>query len=65
MSRKYITQFNRLKTGSNFSKNGYKWKKRSTRTAEIVKPVEYKGKWFYFGQNEPVYIRSLRALKAF
>ena len=54
--RKYSTQFNSLPVGSLFIKGGNKWKKRSTRTAEIVEPVEYAGTWFYFGMSESVVI---------
>ena len=54
--RKYSTQFERLPVNTTFSKNGNKWRKRSTRTAVIVKPIEYSGIWFYFGNNEQVII---------
>jgi len=55
-TRQYSTQFSRLKVGKHFSKNGNKWLKRSTRTAEIVLPEEYAGKWFYFGMDEQIII---------
>ena len=60
--KQYSTQFGRLKLRSVFSKNGNKWFKRSTRTAVIVKPKEYAGKWFYFSKNEQVIINNLDRL---
>jgi len=45
--------FSELPAGALFSKNGNQYKKRSTRTAEMVKPVEYSGLWFYFARREP------------
>ena len=56
--RKYSTQFDRLPVGTTFSKNGNKWLKKSSRTAEIIKPEEYKNTWFYFGKNEQVIIQE-------
>ena len=35
-----------------FSMNGNQWIKQSTRTAKIVKPVEYSNSWFYFGNRD-------------
>lgn len=61
--RRYLTQFERVKVGANFSKNGNRWLKRSTRTAEITKPEIYAGRWFYFSQREPIEITSLDVLK--
>lgn len=60
---KYLTHFAHIKTGEHFAKNGYRWLKRSTRTAEIVKPNEYVGAWFYFAKRDPVEITNLGALK--
>ena len=61
--QRYLTQFERVKVGAHFSKNGNLWLKRSTRTAEIKKPIQYNGKWFYFSQREPIEITSLDVLK--
>lgn len=57
--KKYNTQFERIKIGKNFSKNGNLYKKRSTRTAEIVSPTEYAGQWFYFSNKDQVIITDL------
>ena len=35
-----------------FSMNGNQWIKQSTRTAKIVKPVEYSNSWFYFSKRD-------------
>lgn len=56
MKFKYQTQFDRLPIRTVFSRNGYGYIKKSTRTASIVKPLEYSGTWFYFGKNELVNI---------
>ena len=50
--KKYYINFASLSVGSTFSFNGNRWLKRSTRTAEIIKPVEYTGTWFYFSTND-------------
>ena len=60
--RRYLTQFERVKVGANFSKGGNLWTKRSTKTAGIVRPEEYAGAWFYFTQREPVEILDLSAI---
>ena len=57
MKRKYSIAFDQLPVGNTFSMNGNRWMKRSTRTAEIVKPVDYAGQWFYFSMNERVIIK--------
>ena len=56
MKFKYQTQFERLPVNTIFSLNGNSWFKKSTRTASIVEPIEYSGRWFYFGKNELVNI---------
>lgn len=58
---RYLTEFERLKVGATFSMGGNGWLKRSTRTAEIIRPNDqpYTGKWFYFGMTEKVEIHSL------
>lgn len=50
--KKYYINFASLSVGSTFSFNGNRYLKRSTRTAEIIKPVEYTGTWFYFSTND-------------
>ncbi len=44
--------FNELPVTTIFSRNGYQYIKQSTRTAKIVKPVEYSNTWFYFGNRD-------------
>ena len=44
--------FHQVTVGETFHCNGNVWRKRSSRTAVMVRPVEYAGKWFYFRQNE-------------
>ena len=58
MRFKYLLKFNQLPIGCQFSLNGNQYRKRSTRTAEIDKPQQYAGTWFYFGQKELVLIRD-------
>lgn len=38
-------------------------KKRSTRAAGIVKPVEYAGRWFYFSNDDQVIITDLSSFQ--
>ena len=52
MKYKYQTQFERLPFGLIFEKNGTIFRKKSSRTAEIIRPTEYAGTWFYFSANE-------------
>ncbi len=54
---KYQTQFGRLPVNTIFNRNGLKYRKKSTRTAVIITPVEYSGKWFYFSKNDLITIR--------
>ena len=58
--RKYQIDFQRVPVGQTFCKNGNEWFKRSTRTAHIINPVEYRGVWFYFGnlENCTVYLQT-------
>jgi hypothetical protein len=44
--------FNELPYGAEFSLNGNRWRKRSTRTAVMLKPVGYSGVCSYFVQRE-------------
>jgi len=44
--------FNELPEQAIFILNGNQYRKRSTRTAEIIKPVEYAGTWFYFRKKD-------------
>ena len=52
MSNQQYVYFNEMPTSTVFHKNGNTYKKQSTRTARIVKPVEYAGNWFYFSMKE-------------
>lgn len=56
----YSTRFEEVRVGDQFSKNGYRWLKRSTRTAEIVKG-KHSGTWFYFRNKEFVTIFDMEA----
>jgi hypothetical protein len=47
-----MTTFDQVKIGGFFERNGNLWRKRSTRTAVIVKPDHLAGSWFYFGASE-------------
>lgn len=60
---RYLVEFERLYQGSEFSHNGNRYFKRSLRTAEIIKPEQYAGKWFYFGMRESVEITDLKDIK--
>lgn len=52
MKYKYQTQFERLPLGLIFEKNGVIYRKKSSRTAEIIRPDAYHGMWFWFSANE-------------
>lgn len=54
--RRYVINFDSLDVGASFSLNGYRWVKRSTRTAQVVKPSHYSAYWRYFAQRERVTI---------
>lgn len=49
-----MTNFKDVKAGAKFAFGGNLWVKRSTRTAGIIKPAEYSGRWFYFGATDNV-----------
>lgn len=53
-TQKYQTTFDRIPVEYTFSYNGQLWQKRSTRTAHILKPEEYRGNWFYFAGLDKV-----------
>ena len=55
-TRKQFAHFSKLPLNTHFSLNGNTFKKRSTRTAEIVKPHEYSGTWFYFRKKQLVIV---------
>lgn len=44
--------FRDVAIGESFHCNGNFWRKRSTKTAVMVRPVAYAGTWFYFRQND-------------
>ena len=44
--------FSELPVSAEFSKNGNRWIKQSSRTARIIKPAEYSDVWFYFAKRE-------------
>ena len=48
---KQHSYFNELPASTLFSLNGNQYRKRSTRTAKIVWPIEYNSNWFYFANN--------------
>ena len=50
--RRHHIAFEDLRVSETFSYNGNIWRKRSKRTAEIVKPEEHAGVWFYFGRKD-------------
>jgi hypothetical protein len=52
----YRMLFEDLKVGRTFEKNGNLWVKKSTRTASIIEPAEYSGRWFYFKNHDLVTI---------
>lgn len=60
-TQKQFAHFSTLPLNTYFSLNGNAFKKRSTRTAEIVKPAEYAGAWFYF-KKKALVIVSLHSL---
>lgn len=47
-------EFKAVMVGSEFNSNGNKWLKRSTRTAVLLEPIAYAGKWFYFSMAQRV-----------
>ena len=46
--------FKTLQVNEYFHHGGNFWRKRSGRTAVMVRPEIYAGKWFYFKQSEAV-----------
>jgi len=61
MKYRFMLDFEDVKTGAEFEKGGNLWVKQSTRTARIIKPVEYSNRWFYFGKREKVNIEEVTA----
>tara|TARA_R110000796_G_scaffold77619_1_gene173507 strand:- start:213 stop:395 length:183 start_codon:yes stop_codon:yes gene_type:complete len=59
MKYRFQVDFEDVKTGSEFEKGGNLWVKQSTRTARIIKPVEYSSRWFYFGKREKINIEGV------
>ena len=59
MKYRFQVDFEDVKTGLEFEKNGNLWVKQSTRTARIIKPLEYSNVWFYFGQREKINIEEV------
>ena len=55
-TRKQFAHFSKLPLNTQFSLNGNMFKKRSTRTAEIVTPHQYSGTWFYFKSRQLVIV---------
>ena len=49
-----MANFKDLKAGAKFAYGGNLWVKQSTRTARIIKPSDYSGRWFYFGAQDNV-----------
>jgi len=49
--------FKQLQVGGNFHLNGNWYRKRSTRTAEIIRPERFQDTWFYFSSNESIGIK--------
>ena len=58
---KYLIKFNDLPTNNKFSLNGYEFYKRSTRTAEIIKPEMFSGTRFNFRKNELILVKQTTA----
>ena len=58
---KYLVKFNDLPTNNKFSLNGYEFYKRSTRTAEIIKPEMFSGTRFNFRKNELILVKQTTA----
>ena len=52
LTRKQYAYFDDLPLTTNFSLHGNQWRKRSSRTAEIITPEQYRGFWAYFRNNE-------------
>ena len=50
MTRQYI-KFSELPLSAVFICNGNLYKKRSNRTAAIIRPVCFSGNWVYFGKE--------------
>jgi hypothetical protein len=46
------TYFKDIPTNSIFHFGGNQWIKKSKRTAQIIKPIEYSERWFYFSKND-------------
>jgi len=46
------TYFKDIPTDSSFYFGGNQWIKKSKRTAKILKPIQYSGRWFYFSKTD-------------
>lgn len=57
MNKQYA-YFNELPTKAEFNMNGIVYKKRSTRTADIVRPEIYAGQWYYIGKKDMCVVNS-------
>ena len=49
-----MTKFTNVSKGARFVFGGNLWIKQSSRTARIIEPTEYSGRWFYFGAQDNV-----------
>jgi len=50
--------FKNIEINSRFYFGGNEWVKKSTRTAQIIKPKEYSDRWFYFGKEDICTIKN-------
>jgi hypothetical protein len=59
--RDTMRMFSEIRVGQLFTENGNTYRKRSTRTAEIVEPELFAGRWFYFRPYETCYLTGEKA----
>jgi len=50
----FVDHFQNAQVNEYFQNDGNLWRKKSTRTAVIVHPERYTGRWFYFSNRETV-----------
>lgn len=55
---KYHAPFRVLPVGRCFAQGGNIYRKRSTRIAQLIRPVRYAHRWFYFKQSELVTLKA-------
>lgn len=57
-NQRFLVPFRVLEVGRHFSLNGYRWRKNSSVTAQIVSPEQWAHHWRWFSKSESVVITA-------